>query len=101
MRVAFLTLFALAGVPERLYADPGYRESKMTRSDPPEIIFIRPDAAVVHEYHEREGQRLSDNSVIPIRRIHTTFVLTKESGEWLVRYQHIMDERERVDPQSR
>ena len=86
---------------DRLYADPGYGESRMTRSDPPEVIFIRRDAAVVHEYHEREGQRQSNNTVIPIRRIHTTFVLTRESGQWLVRYQHIMDERERADAPAR
>jgi hypothetical protein len=51
--------------------------------------------AVVHEYHEREGQRLTDGSVIPIRRVHTTFLLSKESGRWLVRYQSIADERDR------
>jgi uncharacterized protein (TIGR02246 family) len=80
----------------RLYADPGYGESRLARQEAPEIRFIRPDVAVVHEYHEREGQRLADGSVIPIRRVHTTFVLSKESSHWLVRYQFISDERERA-----
>jgi uncharacterized protein (TIGR02246 family) len=79
-----------------LYADSGYAESRMVREEPPEVRFIRPDVAVVHEYHEREGQRLAGGSVIPIRRVHTTFVLSKENGRWLVRYQFIGDERERA-----
>lgn len=78
----------------RLYADPGYATSRMVREAAPEVRFIRPDVAVVHEYHEREGQRLANGSVIPIRRVHTTFVLSREGGRWLVRYQFIGDERE-------
>lgn len=80
----------------RLYADPGYAASRMVCEAAPEVWFIRPDVAVVHEYHEREAQRLADGSVIPIRRVHTTFVLSKENGGWLVRYQFIGDEREQA-----
>lgn len=79
----------------RLYADPGYAASRMVREEAPEVRFLRPDVAVVHEYHEREGQRLANGSFIPVRRVHTTFVLSKERGRWLVRYQFIGDERER------
>ena len=78
----------------RLYANPGYAASRMVREKAPEVWFIRPDVAVVHEYHEREAQRLADGSVIPVRRVHTTFVLSKENGGWLVQYQFIGDERE-------
>ena len=78
----------------RLYADPGYTASRMVREAAPEVWFIRPDVAVVHEYHEREAQRLADGRVIPVRRVHTTFVLSRENGTWLVRYQFIGDERE-------
>lgn len=80
----------------RLYADPGYAASRMVREGTPEVWFIRPDVAVVHEYHEREAQRLADGTVIPIRRVHTTFVLSKENDSWLVRYQFIGDEREQA-----
>ena len=80
----------------RLYADPGYTASRMVREAAPEVWFIRPDVAVVHEYHEREAQRLADGRVIPVRRVHTTFVLSRENGAWLVRYQFIGDEREQV-----
>ena len=79
----------------RLYADSGYAVSRLVRQEVPEVRFIRPDVAIVHEYHEREGQRLADGSVIPIRRVHTTVVLSKESGRWLVQYLFISDERER------
>jgi uncharacterized protein (TIGR02246 family) len=79
-----------------LYADSGYADSRLVRQEAPEVRFIRPDVAVVHEYHEREGQRLADGSVIPVRRVHTTFVLSKETDRWLVRYQFIGDERERA-----
>jgi uncharacterized protein (TIGR02246 family) len=80
----------------RLYGDPGCAASRMVREKTPEVWFIRPDVAVLHEYHEREAQRLADGSVIPIRRVHTTFVLSKENRGWLVRYQFIGDEREQA-----
>jgi len=80
-----------------LYADPGYRESRVVRAEPPEVLFIRPDVAVVHEFHEREGQRLADGTVIA-RRTHTTLVVSKEQGRWLIQYQSIADERPRAVP---
>ena len=80
---------------EGLYADPGYEESRLVNEAPPEVFFIRPDVAVVHEYHERQGQRLADGRVLN-RRVHTTFVLSKEPGGWLIRYQQISDERDRA-----
>ena len=69
----------------------------MLREAPPELIFVRPDVAIVHEFHEREGQRLADGSVID-RRTHTTFVISKEGGRWLIRDQYIADERPRARP---
>ena len=79
----------------RLYADTGFVESRLLRQAPPELIFVRPDVAIVHDFQEREGQRLADGSVID-RRTHTTFVLSKERGRWLIQYQYIADERPRV-----
>ncbi|MBC7894441.1 MAG: SgcJ/EcaC family oxidoreductase [Cytophagaceae bacterium] len=77
-----------------LYADSGFRESRLLREEPPELIFVRPEVAIVHEFHEREGQRLADGTVVS-RRTHTSFVVSKESGRWLIRYQYIADERPR------
>lgn len=78
-----------------LYADSGFRESRVVREAPPEVTFIRPDVAVVHEFQERDGQRLADGTVIS-RRTHTTFVLARDRDRWLIRYQHIADERPRA-----
>ena len=75
-----------------LYADPGFQEVKSTRQDPPELTFIRSDVALVHQYMELEGQWINDVA-LPKRKIHTSFVLTKEEGKWLIRYQVIMDEK--------
>jgi hypothetical protein len=50
-----------------LYAEPGYAGSRIVREMDPELFFIRPDVATVHEFHEREGQRLADGSVIARR----------------------------------
>jgi uncharacterized protein (TIGR02246 family) len=77
-----------------LYADSGYRASQVGRAAPPEVTFVRPDVAIVHEFHERNAQRLADGSIVD-RRIHTSFVLSKEDGRWLIKYQHIADERPR------
>ena len=78
-----------------LYAEPGYAGSRIVRETPPELLFVRPDVATVHEFHERKGQQLADGSVIT-RRTHTTFVVSKDAGRWLIRYQHISDERARA-----
>lgn len=80
-----------------LYADSGYRESRVTREDPPEVIFVRPDVAIVHEFRESEGQRLTDGTVIA-RRTHTTFVISRARERWLIQYQYIGDERPRAAP---
>jgi len=37
---------------------------------------------------------MADDSISG-RRIHTTFVLHKADGRWLIKYQHIADERPR------
>lgn len=77
-----------------LYNQPGYAASHVSRQDQPEIKFLRPDVAVIHEYHEREGQVIN-SQVTPTRKINSTYILTKEDGTWLIRDKVTMDERER------
>jgi uncharacterized protein (TIGR02246 family) len=77
-----------------LNADSGYRASQVRRVAPPEVIFLRPDVAIVRELHQRDGQRLPDGSLVD-RRIHTSYVLSKDSGRWLIKYEHIADVRPR------
>jgi len=80
-----------------LLANPGYAVSHVSRQEDPEIRFLRPDVAIIHEYHEREGQVI-DGVVTPTRKINTTYVLTIEDGRWLVRDIVTMDERSRPTP---
>ncbi|WP_224490941.1 DUF4440 domain-containing protein [Robertkochia flava] len=78
---------------KKLHADPGYRVSKRINAGAPEIRFLRPDVAVVHQYHEREGQKINDK-VTPVRKINTTYIMTRENGTWLLRDKVTMDERQ-------
>lgn len=77
-----------------LHNNPGYSVSTASNYDDPEIKFLRPDIAVVHQYHEREGQ-IINGVVTPTRRIKTTYIMSKENGTWLLRDKVTMDERER------
>ena len=48
---------------------------------------------MVHEYIERVGQiDPTIKKAMPTRKIHVLFVLSKESGQWLIQSQLIMDE---------
>lgn len=77
-----------------LHNNPEYTVSTVSKYGDPEIKFLRPDVAVVHQYHEREGQ-IINNVVTPTRKINTTYIITKENGIWLLRDKVTMDERER------
>jgi hypothetical protein len=77
-----------------LHNNPGYAVSTASNYGDPEIKFLRPDIAVVHQYHEREGQ-IINGVVTPTRRINTTYIMSKENGTWLLRDKVTMDERER------
>jgi uncharacterized protein (TIGR02246 family) len=77
-----------------LYADPGYVQAQLV--DPPqinEVMFVRPDVAVVRTFTRIQGQRLSSGTVIAERRTHNTMTLTRERDGWKVRYEIVTDER--------
>ena len=78
-----------------LHNNPGYSASTANKYGEPEIKFLRPDVAVVHQYHEREGQIINE-VVTPTRKINTTYIITKENGTWLLRDKVTMDERDRT-----
>jgi uncharacterized protein (TIGR02246 family) len=71
-------------ITARQYADSGYVRSFMTRSGPERILFIRPDVALVERYSRVELQRIADGTVVPIRDIVSTLLLSKEDGRWLI-----------------
>ena len=78
---------------KNLYSMPGYAASRITKRNDPQIAFIRPDVAILHEYHEREGQ-IINGKITPTRKVNTTYILSKEKGTWLIRDKVTMDERE-------
>ena len=80
---------------KRLYSQPGYAASRIARRDDPQIAFLRPDVAVLHEYHEREGQ-IINGKITATRKVNTTYILSKEKEIWLIRDKVTMDERETV-----
>ena len=79
---------------KELYADQNYLAGKNTEDSEPEIVFLRPDVAVAHTFHRKEGQRARDGSLMKERRIHQTMVLTRESKGWRIRNEVVMDEKE-------
>jgi uncharacterized protein (TIGR02246 family) len=77
-----------------LYADPGYAQREVFV--PPQIediLFVRPDVAVVRTFTRNAGQRLPNGTVLAERRTHNTMTLTRESAGWKVRYEVVTDER--------
>ena len=77
-----------------LYADAGDVERQVV--DPPrieEVMFVRPDVAVVRTFTRNQGQRLPSGTVIAERRTHNTMTLTRERDGWKVRYEIVTDER--------
>ena len=58
-----------------------------------DVRFVRPDVAVVHIYGERTGQ-IEQGKVIPTRKVHSQYVVSKEDGKWLIQSVLIMDEKQ-------
>ena len=83
---------------EQARHDQNYLAGKMTPdSERIDVRFVRPDVAVVHTYAERTGQRTSTTGtgkVIPTRKVHTQYVVSKEDGKWLIQSELIMDEKQ-------
>jgi uncharacterized protein (TIGR02246 family) len=58
------------------------------------IKFIRTGVAVVDRFENAVGQRgIETKAALPERRIHLTFILTKENGQWLLAYYSAADLR--------
>jgi uncharacterized protein (TIGR02246 family) len=80
---------------DKLHQDPNFMAGKtVSGSHEMDVRFVRPDAAVVHNFHDREGQIDSaTGKAMRTRKIHTQYVLSKEQGKWLIQSELIMDER--------
>jgi uncharacterized protein (TIGR02246 family) len=78
-----------------LYADSGYRQrQEIVAPEIAEVVFLRPDVAVVRIFRQNRGQQLSNGTTIE-RRTHNTMTLTREPDGWKVRYEIVTDERDR------
>lgn len=85
---------AIATWFEALYADPGYRQRQESVAPAiAEVVFLRPDVAVVRIFRMNRGQRLPNGTTIE-RRTHNTMTLTREPNGWKVRYEIVTDERD-------
>jgi uncharacterized protein (TIGR02246 family) len=58
------------------------------------IKLVRPDVAVAHRITEIVGQKGPNNEDLPPRKIHRLLVLTKNTGEWLIESELVMDARQ-------
>jgi uncharacterized protein (TIGR02246 family) len=88
-RPAIATWFA------ELYDDPGYKGRQETVAPAiAEVVFVRPDVAVVRILRQNLGQRLPNGTTIE-RRTHNTMTQTREPDGWKVRYEVVTDERDR------
>jgi uncharacterized protein (TIGR02246 family) len=81
----------------QLDADPGYAQRQpIEPKHIEEIVFLRPDVAVVRLFSRYANQRLPDGTIIAERRTHNTMTLTREPDGWKVRYEIVTDERDRA-----
>lgn len=61
--------------------------------DEPQVRFVRPDVAIVHRDYQTVGQKTLDGREMPQRDTHSTWVLSKENGKWLIVSQVISDDK--------
>jgi uncharacterized protein (TIGR02246 family) len=82
-----------------LYADPGWIGREVLEpAQISEVVFVRPDVAVVRVFQRSRGQKLPNGTTIAERRSHNTMTLTREPAGWKVRYEIVTDERDSRRP---
>lgn len=78
-----------------LWTTPQFRSRAPVQNEWMDIWFIDADAAVVHMYHEAEGQRSLGGEAIE-RRTHSEKIVVRQPGGWLIRSEIFSDERDRA-----
>src|SRR5207244_1862053 len=78
----------------KLFALPQFRTRAQSGPADLSVKLVRPDVAVAHRVSEVVGQKGPNNEELPPRKIHRLLVLTKDSGEWLIVNELVMDERQ-------
>ena len=78
---------------KELFASGTFDQSKLTISQE-RIRFLEPEIAIVDRIEELTGQRATETGrVMPPRRVHLTFILTKRGAGWRVAYYRAGDLR--------
>ena len=81
----------------RVVKRPGV-QGRQTTWDEPVIRFIRPDVAVAYRDFRTVGHKTLDGKEMPQRNTHSTWILTKDSGKWLIASQVISDDNAAATP---
>ena len=82
---------------ESLFRSPAVKARRTTFGEP-RIKFLRPDVALAYRDYQSVGTKLPDGKDMPRRNTHSTWILTKESGKWLIASQVISDDKEAAPP---
>ena len=61
----------------------------------PQIRFVRPDVAIAYRDYQTGGNKAQDGSDLPERHTHSTWILSKDGGKWLIVSQVISDDNGR------
>jgi uncharacterized protein (TIGR02246 family) len=70
---------------------PGVR-GRHTVWKEPQIRFIRSDVAIAYRDYQTVGQKNRAGQELPQRNTHSTWVLSKENGRWLIVSQFMSDD---------
>ena len=84
----------------RVVKRPGV-QGRQTTWDEPVIRFIRPDVAVAYRDFRTVGHKTLDGKEMPQRNTHSTWILTKDSGKWLIASQVISDDNAAATPTAK
>ena len=79
---------------------PGVQDRKTTW-DEPVIRFIRQDVAVAYRDFRTVGHKTLDGKEMPQRNTHSTWILTKDNGKWLIASQVISDDNAAATPTTK
>lgn len=76
----------------RTFKSPAVQGRRTTWAEP-RVRFVRPDVALAYRDYKTVGQKDSDGREMPQRNTHSTWLLSKENGTWLIISQVISDDK--------
>lgn len=67
-------------------------QGRRTTWDEPQVRFLRPDVAIASRTYTTVGHKTLSGTELPERHTHSTWVLTKDNGQWRIANWVISDE---------